>query len=83
MDGLFPMKLACSVSILELPDGLLPMGYSQFLYCVVWSWLCMLPLFHFLHVLCMYVQYHYNSETGLYCYYDAIQQAYISVDQDG
>lgn len=28
-------------------------------------------------------QYHYNSETGLYCYYDATQQAYISVDQDG
>lgn len=34
-------------------------------------------------ILISFVQYHYNSETGYYCYYDATQQAYVSVDQDG
>ena len=34
-------------------------------------------------VLHLTLQYHYNSQTGQYCYYDASQQTYIAVDSEG
>ena len=35
------------------------------------------------HHICLPPQYHYNSQTGQYCYYDSAQQAYVAVDSQG
>ena len=35
------------------------------------------------NVMLLALQYHYNSQTGQYCYYDPTQQTYVPVAGDG